>query len=116
MPLINKPDSSRDLAIFRISFFSSFEIINATPDPKNFLWIAASFAGAAAVNPNVIKTLLANDLSTFPIKGNPVFSNDLKSLHKNLLVALFYTIEFFIILYCLINHSQKHNKALKLAY
>ena len=27
--------------------------------------------------------LLANGLSTFPIKGNPVFSNGPKSLHKN---------------------------------
>ena len=30
-------------------------------------------AGAPAVNTNGIKTLLANGLSSFPIKGNPVF-------------------------------------------
>ena len=34
----------------------------------------------AAVNPNGIKTLLANGLSTFPIKGNPVFSHGPKKL------------------------------------
>ena len=42
-----------------------------------------SVADAAVVNPNGIKTLLANGLSTFPIKSNPVFSNDLKGLPKN---------------------------------
>ena len=55
--------------------FSSFEITNiVTPDPKAFLWIAVSVADAAAVNPDGIKTLLANDL---------VFSNCTKSLPKN---------------------------------
>ena len=44
---------------------------------------AASIADAAAVNTNVIKTLLANGLSTFPIKGNPVFSNGPKSITEN---------------------------------
>ena len=39
-----------------------------------------SVADAAAVNPNGIKTLF----SKFTIKGNPVFSNDPKSLPKNL--------------------------------
>ena len=48
------------------------------------MWIAASVAGASAFNPNGIKTLLANDLRTFPIKGNLVFSNGLKLLPKNL--------------------------------
>ena len=42
-----------------------------------------SVADAAVVNPNGIKTLLANGLSTFPIKSNPVFSNDPKGLLKN---------------------------------
>ena len=45
--------------------------------------LAASVTDAAAVNPNGIKTLLANDLSTFFIKGNPVFSNGPESLPKN---------------------------------
>ena len=67
-----------------ISFISSFEIISVvTPELNIFLWIAASVADAAAVNPNGIKTLLASGLSTFPIKSNPVFSNGSKSLPKN---------------------------------
>ena len=82
-----------------ISFISSLEIINVVreakfegrcvrsgtlatpPDPNIFLWIAASVAAAA--NPNDIKTLLANGWNTFPIKGNPVFSNGPKGLPKN---------------------------------
>ena len=48
----------QDLTIFMISFISSFEIINvAVPDAHIFLWIAASFADAAVVRPNGIKTL-----------------------------------------------------------
>ena len=73
-----------------ISFISSFEIINVVireakskgrTDPKTFFWIAA--ADAAAVNPNGIKTLLANDFSTFQYKSKPVFSNGPKSLPTN---------------------------------
>ena len=53
-----------------------FYIINVViPDPNIFLW--------TAVNPNVIKTLLTNGLSTFFIEGNPAFSNGPKSLPKN---------------------------------
>ena len=54
------------------------------PDPNIFLLIAVSVADAAAVNLNGIKTLLANVLSTFPIKDNPGFSNGPESLPKNL--------------------------------
>ena len=80
-PFINKPDTSSDLIIFIILFISSFEIINVvTLDPNIFLWIIASVADAAGFNPNGIKTLLANGLSTFPIKGNPVFGNGPKGL------------------------------------
>ena len=53
------------------------------PDPNIFLWIAASVAYAAAVNPNDIKTLLANGLSAVPIKDNPVVSNSPKILPNN---------------------------------
>ena len=60
---------------------------------------AASAADAAAVNPNGIKTLLANGLHTFPIKGNPVFSNGPKSLPKNYLIVLFYSTVLLKILY-----------------
>ena len=41
-----------------ISTIFSFEIVNVVlSDWKIFLWIAASVADAAAVNPNGIKTL-----------------------------------------------------------
>ena len=40
-------------------------------------------AEAAVVNPNGIETFLADGLSTFSIKRNPVFSNVSKSLPKN---------------------------------
>ena len=46
-----------------------------------FFGIAASVA--AAVNPYGNRTLLANSLSTFFIKGKPVFSNGPRSLSKN---------------------------------
>ena len=42
-----------------------------------------SDADAAAVNPNGIKTLLANGLSTFFIKDKPAFSNDSRCLPEN---------------------------------
>ena len=45
---------------------------------------ALSVADADADNLNGNKTLLANGLSTFPIKGNPVFSDGPKSLPRNL--------------------------------
>ena len=63
-----------------ISFISALTFINAVlPDPNISLWIAASVADAAAVNPNDIKTLLANVLITFPINGDPFYSNGPKS-------------------------------------
>ena len=66
-----------------ILLISLFEIINVIiPDPNIFSWIAISIA--TAVNPNGIKTILAYGLSTFFIKGNPVFSNGPKNLTKNL--------------------------------
>ena len=52
-------------------------------DPKIFLWIVAFVADAAALNPNSTKALLANDLSTFPINDQPVFSNGPKYLLRN---------------------------------
>ena len=66
-----------------ISYISLFEIINAViPDPKKLFRIASSVAAAAA-NHSGIKTLLANGLSTFFIKGKPVFDNGPKSPPKN---------------------------------
>ena len=43
----------------------------------------ASAAHAAAVNPNSIKMVLVNVLSTFPIKSKPGFSNGWGSLPTN---------------------------------
>ena len=40
-------------------------------------------AFSAAVNSYVIKTLLANDLSTYFINGKPTFINDPKRLPRN---------------------------------
>ena len=47
------------------------------------MWIAASVADTAAVIPNGIKTLLADGLRTYPIKGNQVFSNCPEGPPKN---------------------------------
>ena len=69
-----------------MSFISSFEIIKVVvPEPSIFFffWIPASVSDAAAVNPNGIKTLLANGLITFFIVGNPVFNNGPRSLPRN---------------------------------
>ena len=76
-PFINKPESSRDLTIFITFSISSFDIISVVvPDPKIVLCIPASAANSAAVNPNGIKTLLANSLITF-------FVNDILFLIMN---------------------------------
>ena len=64
-----------------VSYVSSLEIISvAVTDPNFFLWIAASVVDATVVNPNDIKTLLANSFNKF---FNPFFSDGLKSLPKN---------------------------------
>ena len=67
-----------------MSSISSFDIISVVvSEPKIFLCIPASDVDAAAVDPNGIKTLLANGLITFFINGNPVFSNGPRSLPRN---------------------------------
>ena len=67
-----------------ISFISSFEIVFVfIPYPEMFFQITVSVADASAVNPNGIKTLLADGLSTFSTKGKPVFSNSPKSVPRN---------------------------------
>ena len=67
-----------------MSSISLFEIISVVfPGPNIFLFIPASDADAAAVIPKGIKTLLANDLTTFFIKGNRVFSNGPSNLVRN---------------------------------
>ena len=82
-----------------ISFISSLEINAVVPDPNIFLGIAASVVDAAAVNPNGIKTLLANGLSTFSLKAIHLLVMVLKVYLKILLIILFYAIEFLITLY-----------------
>ena len=53
-----------------VSFIFSLEIIKVViKDPNIFLWIFAFALDAAAVNPNGVKTVLADDFSTFPIKA-----------------------------------------------
>ena len=82
-PFINKPDSSGDLTICIISSIYLFEITHAiVPDWKVFSWIATSVAEAAAVNPNGIKTLFANSVSTFFINGKPADINGLRKLRN----------------------------------
>ena len=67
-----------------ISFRFSFQDTNVVmPNPNIFFLIAASVADVAAFNPEGTKTLLANGLSIFSIKGKPVLSNDPLSLHRN---------------------------------
>ena len=73
-----------------MSSISSFDIISVVvPDPKTFLYIPASAADAAALNPNGIKTLLTfyflllTLLIAFFINGNPVFNNGPRSLPRN---------------------------------
>ena len=76
-----------------------FDIISVVvfPDPNIFLCIPPSAADAAAVNPNGIKTLLANGLITFFIKGNPAFSNGPSNLPKNVLIVSSLIIDVLII-------------------
>ena len=71
------------LNYFHNIIHSSLEIIHVLPDPNIFLWIAASVADTAAINPNGIKTLLANGVSIYLIKGKSVFSNSPTRLTRN---------------------------------
>ena len=87
---INKPDSSSGLTILIISFISSFEVINVVTSNQNIFWrIAASVADADANNANGIKTLSANGLSTFPVRGKPVFGMALKVYLKATWLSFF---------------------------
>ena len=67
-----------------MSSISSFDIIRViVPEPKTFLFIHASAADTAAVNPNGIKKFLGKGLIIFFIKGNPVFNNEPRRLPRN---------------------------------
>ena len=70
-PFINKPDSSKDLTF---SMMSSMLLPVLSPKDvcsilRFFLFIPTSATDSATVNPNGIRNLLANCLSTFFIKG-----------------------------------------------
>ena len=57
-----------------MSSISSFDVISVVvPEPKILLCIPTSAADAVTVNPNEIKTLLANVLITFFGNGKPCF-------------------------------------------
>ena len=67
---------------------SSFDIISVVVlDPKICLCIQVSAVGAAAVNPNGIKTVLANVLITFFINGSPGLIMDQKVYQEILLIV-----------------------------
>ena len=66
-----------------ISSIYLFEVINvAIPESEICLWIPAT-AAAAAVNPNSIKTLLAEGISVVFLKGETGLSNGPQSLPKS---------------------------------
>ena len=94
-PFITKPDFSIDLTMLMISSFSSFKVSYvAIPNPKLLLCIPASAADATAANPNGVKTHLANDLSTFFIKGTPLLVMVLEVYLDVLLIATFMQLSF----------------------
>ena len=85
---INKLHYSRDVTIFMISSIHLFEIIKfAVPYPTTFLRVPACATDAATVNSSGIQSFLAHGLSFLVLgftNGNLVFSNDSKSLTRNL--------------------------------
>ena len=81
-----------------ISFISSLKFLISHYQGQKFSYEFSYVVDAVAVNPHGIKTLLVYGLSTFFIKGNPVFSNDANVYLRSILFVLFYAIEFLIIL------------------
>ena len=83
--------------ILLISWFKFISVVTRKAKPKEheakfkarqldqnlFLWIVASDADTGALNSDGIKILLAEDLSSFRIKGKPAFFNGPKCLPKN---------------------------------
>ena len=67
-----------------MSFISSLDLTSFVYPDANFLWITASTADAAAVNPNVINTFLFNGASTFVINVNLAFVDGPMSPPDNL--------------------------------
>ena len=85
---INKPDSSIDLIISEyLSFLCSKSLMlfsSLTPEDGKLIYVDVKlrYVGAYLIQ-TFQQTLLANGLSTSPIKSNLVFSNCSKSLPKN---------------------------------
>ena len=69
--------------------FSLKTIIVVISGSNIFLWVAASIADAVDVNPNEIKTLLANGLSTFSWKTIQFLAMVLKIYLKISLIVFF---------------------------
>lgn len=68
-----------------MSSSSSFNVTGAAfPDTKIFFSTPAFKCNTAFVNPNGIKTFLANDLVTFFTYTKPVFIDGIRSLPRNL--------------------------------
>ena len=80
-----KPKSYRNVTIFLISSISLNNITNVVvTNPKSFLWIPGSAADTDVVGPNVIKTFLAKDWSTFFINNKQTFINGPKYLPRKI--------------------------------
>ena len=69
--------------VFMISSISFFENIKVfVPEARIFLWTPGSAVGAAAVNSNGIKTLLANGVITFFTNGKTTLVNGPRNSHE----------------------------------
>ena len=64
IPFNNKRESIRDLTIFILSSISSFDIVSVVVIKPIAVVVLRPAVYAAAVNPNGIKTLLANGWTT----------------------------------------------------
>lgn len=82
-----------------MSFISSFGIINdVAPDPKIFFVMNQLIrADTAAVTPNAINTLLANDVCMFSIKGNQNLNNFPRSLAIHLIFDSFISFDEILV-------------------
>ena len=80
------------------SSISSIEIISSVmPDSKIVVWIAASGANAAGVDPNGTKTLLANEVSAFFINIKAVLVNGILKLKKTEMSLFFKDLIIFVL-------------------
>ena len=95
-----------------MSFISLFDIISVVvPDLKIFLWNLASAVEVTVVNPNGIKKLLFNGVSTFFINGKLTFINGQRSLRRN--PSNFIFLDTW---YILMSYLEKHFEGSWLVY